>query len=145
MTQGDIHNRSNTFKRLQNQIETSPDISDRDKDLLIHGTDQAPSFVAFMQNQGLSPSRINRYLRTWKRLLERVDWQIEEANKTKLTEYVGQLQTDQFKKKNGEPYSPSTKREIKKRIRKVYTDYVENHKNDLNVPKDFDSDGDISN
>ena len=86
MTQGDTHNRKNTFKRVKTQITTSPNISERDKDILVRGTSEAPSFLSYIQNQGLSQSRINRYLRTWKRLCERVDWTIEEVDKRKLTD-----------------------------------------------------------
>lgn len=139
MTQGDIHNRNATFNNLKNQISTSTDISDRDKEILIEGNHGFPSFLSYMQNEDLSQSRINRYLRTWKRILQRVDWQIEEVTKTRLTEYIGELNTDQITKKNGEPFSSSTKREIKKGIRKMYTDYVESHKSRLDFSGNFDS------
>lgn len=144
MTQGDTHNRKNTFNRIKNQITTSPDISEGDKDILIRGTAEAPSFVSYMQNQGLSQSRINRYLRTWKRLCKRVDWQIEEVDKRKLTDYIGLLNTDEICRKDDKPFSESTKREIKKGIRKMYTDYVENYSQDLDFSEDYDSEELIS-
>jgi len=140
MTQGDIHNRKRTFKRLKTQINDSREITERDKKLLISGTKDTPSFLSYMRNQDLSQSRINRYLRTWKRILEDVEWTIEEVDKSKMTEYIGRLNTDEICKKNGEPFSPSTKREIKKGIRKMYVDYVENIKQSLKLPKDFESD-----
>lgn len=144
MTQGDIHNLDRVLQRIKTKILKSEDISDRDKDILIRGIPQAPSFLSYMQSKGHSLSRMNRYLQTWKRLLEDVEWQIEEVDKTKLTNHVGRLQTDQLVKKNGEPFSESTKREIKKGIRKMYTDYVEKYKDNLDFPKDYDSDQLIS-
>ena len=104
MTRGDIHNRKQTYKRLKNQITTNPDISERDKNILIEGSSDFPSFCSYMENEGLSQSRITRYLRTWKRLLERVEWQIEEVDKTKITEYVGRLNKDEITRADGEAF-----------------------------------------
>ncbi|MFB6192732.1 MAG: tyrosine-type recombinase/integrase [Candidatus Nanohaloarchaea archaeon] len=144
MTQGDIHNRDRVFERLENQIKTSSSISDRDKKILLEGGSDFPSFVSYMQNEDLSQSRINRYLRTWKRILEKVSWQIEEIDGKKMTDYVGQLNTDQITKKNGEPFSSSTKREIKKGIRKMYTDYIERNKQHLDLSEGFKAEEIIS-
>jgi len=138
MTQGDIHNRKRTFQRLKTKIAQSPDISDRDKDILVHGTDRVPSFLTHLQQQDMSESRINRYMRTWKRLTEYLDWEIEEASKVKITELAGDIHQDVISKKNGEPFADSTKREIKKGIRKMYTDYVEIYQEELQVPEEYD-------
>ena len=137
MTQGDIHNRQNTLQRLKEQIKTSPDISDRDKKLLIHGNSNFPSFLTFMQNKDHSISRIIRYLRTTKKVAEYTSWNFEEVSKTKLTELIGDLNTDRITKNNDEPYADSTKREIKKGIRKLYTDYFESYSEELNIQDSF--------
>lgn len=41
-------------------------------------------------------------------------------------------------KKNGEPFAPATKSEIKKGIRKFYVDYVESYRAELGVEEDFE-------
>jgi integrase len=137
MTQGDIHNRSRTLERIQNQIETSPDISERDKKLLLEGTSDFPGFLTFLQNDPMSDSRINRYLRTWKRFCKYTDWDIEEVDKTKIAKLVGDLSSDKITKSSGKPFASATKRELKKGIRKMYIDYVETYRNELDVGNDF--------
>lgn len=145
MTQGDIHNRKRTFDRLKKHILTSPEISERDKEILIEGSEDFPSFVAHMQNLDHSASRMNRYLRSWKKMLEHISWNIEEVTKTSMTELIGDLNTGVICKKNGEAYADSSKREFKKSIRKMYVDYVEKYKDELGFPNDFEADEDIIN
>lgn len=137
MTQGDIHNRERTLNRLKSQIKTSGEITSRDKDILVSGDSSFPSFLSYMQNRGHSKSRINRYLRTWKRICKHVDWKIEDVDKTKLTKLVGDLNTGNLSKKNGKKFSAATRGEIKKGIRKMYTDYVESYSTNLDVDDDF--------
>ncbi|MFB6099847.1 MAG: tyrosine-type recombinase/integrase [Candidatus Nanohalobium sp.] len=144
MTRGDIHNLDGALDNTINKIKESQHIAERDKDLLVRGTSDIPSFLSYMQSKGHSKSRMNRYLRTIFRMLKRCDWEIEEVDKTKVTEYVGELQTDNICKQNGEPYAPSTKREIKKGIRKLYTDYVDNYQGNLNLPEGFEAEEIIS-
>lgn len=138
MTQGDPHNRKRTLERLKTKVKESSEITDRDKKILIEGTSEFPSFLSYMENQDHSIARINRYLRTWHRILEHVDWSIEEVDKTKLTELVGDLNTGNLAKRNGEKFSQSTRREIKKGIRKMYTDYVEAYSSSLQVKDGFE-------
>ncbi|MFB6115037.1 MAG: tyrosine-type recombinase/integrase [Candidatus Nanohalobium sp.] len=138
MTNGDIHNRSRTLQRLKQQIKTSPDISERDKKVLVEGNTTFPSFLTYMENKDHSTSRVNRYLRTWKRLSERTEWELEDVSKTRITELIGDLNTDKICKKNGDAFAPSTKREIKKGIRKMYTDFFEAYSNELNIEDGFD-------
>lgn len=140
MTRGDIHNRQRTFQRLKNRIKKNPEISDRDKDLLIHGTDKTPSFLAHLRQQDMSKSRINRYLRTWKRLSQHTNWNIEDVDKTKMTELIGEIHQDVISRKDGEPFAAATKREIKKGIRKMYVDYVEVYQEELEVSENYSSD-----
>jgi integrase len=140
MTQGDIYDQKRRLKNIKTRINTSEDISERDKDILVNGLENCPSLLSHMQTRGHSLSRVNRYLLTAKRLLEHVDWKIEDVDKTKITEYIGELNTGKICKKNGEPYSESTKREKKKGIRKLYADYAEVYKESLNLGQSFDSD-----
>lgn len=138
MTNGDIHNRTRTLKRLKTQITASTEISERDKKILVEGNTDFPSFLTYMENKDHSKSRINRYLRTWKRLAERTEWELEEVNKTRITELIGDLNTDKICKKNGEPFAEPTKREIKKGIRKLYTDFFEAYSAELDIEDGFD-------
>lgn len=140
MTQGDPHNRKRTLDRLKTKVEKSEKITKRDKKILVKGNNQFPSFLSYMQNQDHSISRINRYLRTWHRILEHVDWQIEEADNVKLTELVGDLNTGELAKRNGEKFSPSTRREIKKGVRKMYTDYIESYADNFELSDSFEGD-----
>lgn len=144
MTNGDIHNLSKTIKRLKQQIKSSPDISERDKKILIEGNRSFPSFLTYMENKDHSKSRINRYLRTWKRLAERNEWELEEVSKTKITELIGDLNTDKICKNNGEPFAESSKREIKKGIRKMYTDFFEAYSSELDIEEGFNGEGVIN-
>jgi len=137
MTQGDIHNTQESVQRLENQIKSSADISQRDKKLLVEGNSTFPSFLTYMQNKDHSNSRIMRYLRTAKKMTEYTSWQLEDVSKTRITELIGDLNTDQLTKNNGEPYADSTKREFKKGIRKIYTDYMESYSSELEVRDDF--------
>ncbi len=86
-----------------------------------------------MQTKNHSNSMIIRYLRSWKKISIHTDWQIEEVSKTKITELIGDLNTDKITKKNGEPYVESTKAEFKKGIRKMYTDFFESYSEELKV------------
>lgn len=140
MTNGDPHNRKRTLQRLKSKVKTSEEISSRDKNILVNGTEDFPSFLSYMQNQDHSISRINRYLRTWHRICEHVDWNIEEGDTTKLTELVGDLNTGQLSKRNNEKFSEATRREIKKGIRKMYTDYMEKYAANLEVRDSFEGD-----
>lgn len=139
MTDGDIHNVEQTLNNTADKILKSSEISQRDKKLLIEGTEEIPSFYTYLQNQEMSKTRINRYISTWRSLAEYTSWNIEEVNKAKLTELIGELHQDHICKKNGEAYAESSKREIKKGVRKMYADYVENFKDVLNVSDAYDS------
>jgi len=144
MTNGDPHNRKNTLNNLKTKIRKSSEITERDKKILVGKENNFTSFLSYMQSRDHSTSRICRYLRTWHRILEHVNWQIEEADKNKLTEIVGDLNTGNLSKRNGETFSESTKREIKKGIRKMYTDYVEKYSKDLDFKEGFQGDEIIS-
>lgn len=139
MTQGDIHRLDSSLENIQTQIRQEPEISDRDKDLLVNGTEEAPSYLSYMRSKGHSISRILRYMRTAYRMFKNENWSIEEVDKAKLTRYVGKLQTDEICKKNGEPFASSTKREIKKGIRKLYVDYADSYQDELNFSEGFDA------
>lgn len=140
MTRGDIHNRKGSLEKLQELIKTNSDITKRDKQILIEGNDSFPSFLTYMQNKNHSNSRIIRYLRTWKKISIHTEWQIEEVSKTKITELIGDLNTDNITKKNGEPYAESTKVEFKKGIRKMYIDFFESYSEELEVEDRFRGD-----
>lgn len=140
MTNGDIHNKDRTLERTKTKIEKSPEISDRDKNLLIKGTEKVPSLLTYMQNQQMSAARMERYLSTWFRLSEYTDWNIEDVDSVKLSNFIGDLHHDNFEKVNGGSYADATKREIKKGIRKMYVDYIENFCSNLNVDDDFRGD-----
>lgn len=125
MTQGDIHNTKLRIRRTKAKIDRNQNISERDKDLLVHGTREVPSFLTHLRQQYMSDTRINRYLNTWNRLSEHKDWDIEEVTKPRLAELAGKLANDDIRKEDGGAYAPETKREWKKGIRKMYTDFVE--------------------
>lgn len=144
MTNGDPHNRKRTLKNLKTKIREAEDLTERDKQILVGKDNEFTSFLSYMQSRDHSISRICRYLRTWHRILEHVNWQIEDADKNKLTELVGELNTGNLSKRNGEEFSKATKREIKKGIRKMYTDYIEKYKSNLSFGEDFDGEDIIS-
>ena len=139
MTNGDIHNLDRRLERTKTKIQRSSDVDQRDKKLLLEGTNKVPSFLTFMLNQGISKSRIERYLGRWKRISEYTDWKIEEVDNVNLSDFIGNLQNDNFEKIDGGAYSDNSKREIKKAIRKMFTDYVQKYRRDLKVEDDFES------
>lgn len=138
MTRGDPHNLSSAIKSVKSKIIESPEISERDKKILIKGNSKFPSFLSYMQSKGHSDSRINRYLNTWRQISEHTEWDIEDVNKANLTDLVGDLNTGTFCKNNGEKYAASSIREFKKGLRKMYTDYIENYSSNLDVEDSFD-------
>jgi integrase/ribosomal protein L40E len=140
MTQGDIHNISQTLQRQKTSIRNHSQISERDKKILIEGNSNFPSFLTFMRNKDHSKTRINRYLQDWKKISAYTSWNIEDVNKPRMAELIGELNTGELCKKNGEPYAPESKREIKKSVRKMYTDYLEVYREELKVEDDFRGD-----
>jgi len=144
MTQGEIHNLKSRQQTITQKILRSDNIADRDKKILIKGNDQFPSFLTYLRNQEISDSRINRYLSCLRKIIEYVDWEIEQATKTRITDFIGQMNSDNFCKENGDPYKTSTKNEYKKALRKLYTDYIEEFHNELDVPQNYDSEELIS-
>lgn len=137
MTQGDIHNLTATLQANVNKISENSSISQRDKDILVNGVQEAPSFLTYLRNQGMSKSRIMRYVSCWNRIDEFTDWDIEEVDKNKMSHFIGQIHQDEFCKRNGDPFADSTKREYKKSIRKMYTDYLEEFKQQLRVEDEY--------
>lgn len=131
MTQGDIHNHQNIVNNLEKDLKNHSKITEKDKEILVKGLNNAPSFLTYLRNQGMSKSRIRRYMYSWKRITQYTNWEILEADKTKIATFIGHMSQDQFHKKDGTPFSESTKREYKKSIRKMYTDYIQEYQEEL--------------
>jgi integrase len=121
MKEGDIHNRKGHIKRTIAKIKESEDISP-------HNTDVILNFKDFLESQDLSDDRISRYLYTWKMFGEYVDWNIDHNDKSLIIDLIGDINKDNIREKQLSEY---TKMEYKKALRKMYSDYLDSMREDI--------------
>ncbi|MBC5793156.1 MAG: site-specific integrase [Nanohaloarchaea archaeon] len=75
-------------------------------------------FKDYLMAQGLSTSRICRYMTTFNTLESIVDFELKEAERSDIISLVGKINQDRINKKD---YSPHTLAEYKKAIKKFYS------------------------
>lgn len=114
MSDGDPHNRKERIQSTLQTVKTSEKISEHNKELFL-------DFKKYLEGEGLSQDRISRYLYSLKKVVEEVDWKLSEPDKDRLIELVGDINQSKYWSKE---ISESTKAEYKKLVRKLYKDYL---------------------
>jgi integrase len=121
MKEGDIHNRKGRIAQTLSRIKESKEISTYNKDIILE-------FKNFLESQDLSDDRISRYLYTWELFGEYIDWRIDHNDKSLLIDLVGDINKDNIKDRELSKY---TKMEYKKAIRKMYSHFLDNTREDI--------------
>ena len=121
MSDGDPHNQKTRIQNTISSVKSSDKISQENKDLII-------DFKNYLEGQGLSKSRISRYLYSLKKIAEEVDWSLNEPDKDRLIQVVGDINQSKFWDKE---IAEATKKEYKKLIRKLFKDYLSNKQEDI--------------
>lgn len=105
---GDIHNRDSA---LTTQIDNLQDtFSETNLELLEQFTDH-------LKAEGLSKDRIIRYLSSWNTLGKHIEQPLDHMDQHDIKKLVGKINQDQI---NDKEYSPWTKAEFKKAVRKFF-------------------------
>lgn len=120
MSDGDIHNVNTTLQRNIERIKTSEDFSQHNRELLL-------KFKDYMFSEDLSKPRISRYLYTWHRMSPHVDFKLDNPDKDDLIRLVGKINQGEIKE-----MAEQTKREYKKAVKKFYTHFLDNKRDDIN-------------
>ncbi|MFB6100493.1 MAG: tyrosine-type recombinase/integrase, partial [Candidatus Nanohalobium sp.] len=102
-------------------IEESSRIQDYNKEVI-------KEFKRFLDAQDLSIDRISRYLYTWKRFTEHISWKIDEASKDNMIDLVADINKDRIRDRE---LSDHTKMEYKKALKKMYGDFLESKREDI--------------
>lgn len=121
MSDGDPHNRKQRIENTIDNIKTSDKISQ-------HNTELALDFKKYLEGQGLSQDRLSRYLYSLKRVAIEVEWNLDEPDKDRLIELVGDINQSKYWSKD---IAHATKKEYKKLVRKLYSDYLDSKRDDI--------------
>lgn len=121
MSDGDPHNQTTRIQNTVSSVKSSNKISQENKDLI---TD----FKSYLEGQGLSKSRISRYLYSLKKIAEEVGWKLNEPDKDRLIKLVGDINQSKYWDKE---IAEATKKEYKKLIRKFFKDYLSTKSEDI--------------
>jgi integrase/recombinase XerD len=122
MTDGDIHNRDGKIRNTTERIQNLKEISEENRQHLL-------DFKEHLFSENLSKDRISRHLYTWVRLVEYVDFQLDEVEKRDLVRLVGKVNRSEISDKD--QLADTTKAEYRKSIRKFYKDFLGNRREDI--------------
>jgi hypothetical protein len=114
MINGDPHNLETRIKNTVENIKTSDKIFQHNKSLAV-------DFLKYLEGQGLSNSRISRYLYSLKTIMQEVEWELDKPDRDRLIELVGDINRNKYW---DDDIADATKKEYKKLVRKFYKDYL---------------------
>lgn len=121
MSDGDIHRHEQQLKNNVRRIKEADHITDDQTQLLLR-------FKDFMAAQDLSTSRINRYLYSWQKMMQHVDFDLEDPDKDDLVRLIGKINQNEIW---GREVSPHTRVEYKKAVNKFYRDFISSRRSDF--------------
>jgi integrase len=121
MSDGDPHNREERIQSTIQTIKNSEKVSQQNEELVL-------DFKKYLEGEGLSKDRISRYLYSLKKLVEEVNWELSEPDQDRLIELIGDINQSKYWSKT---ISESTKAEYKKLVRKLYKDYLDTKKTEI--------------
>lgn len=122
MTDGDIHNRDGKIQNTIERIQNLENISERNKEVLI-------AFKEYLFSQNLSKDRISRYLYSWLRMVQHVEFTLDKPEKDDIVKLVGKINRSKISDKD--EIADSTKAEYRKCVRKFYKDFLGNQREDI--------------
>lgn len=122
MTDGDIHNRQGRINNLVARIQNLENISENNRQILLN-------FKDYLYSQDLSQDRISRHLYNWVYMIECIEFELDEAEKSDIIRLLGKVNESKVSKKDD--LAEATKCEYKKSIRKLYSDYFGATRDDI--------------
>lgn len=121
MTDGDIHNRQSRINNTIKSLKEDNRVSDKDLEVIL-------DFKNYLESQNLSLDRISRYFYSLKFIVRHIDWELDQPDKEKLVALVRDINQDELW---DDERADSTKCEYKKLVRKLYKDYLDEKREDL--------------
>lgn len=125
MTDGDPHHRKQRIRNTLEEIEKSEKVSDHNKQVV-------EDFKRYLESQNLSLDRISRYLYSLKRIVLNIDWKLDEPDKDKAIDLVGDINRSEYWNKE---IADATKKEYLKLLRKLWDDWLDGQREDVDGEK----------
>lgn len=121
MTDGDPHHRKQRIRNTLEEIEKSEKVSDHNKQVV-------EDFKRYLESQNLSLDRISRYLYSLKKIVLNIDWKLDEPDKDKAIDLVGDINRSEYWNKE---IADATKKEYLKLLRKLWDDWLDGQREDI--------------
>lgn len=119
----DCHNKDNGMENAIHKIKNTS-YSEAEIELLLE-------FKDFCFAEGVGKHRVTRYLQTFSRLESTIEFRLGEADKQDMIRLVGKINQGDIAGSSKEEYSPWTKSEWRKALKKFYKWYTEEESPDI--------------